>query len=263
MPDKAQAFGSLHQRCFVIANAWDAGSAKILAGLGFQALATLTAGQPATLPGDRSAGAPMHYTSGTTGKPKGVRRRLSGADPDAAAGAGGFLFNLFGIKPYDGNVHICGSPLYHTAVLRFASSSLHMGHNVVLMDKWTPEEMLRIFETEMKFWAEAARLYHAAAGHWNPVVSSTAQFNLAVLYREGRGVACDDEAAARWLRRAAGQGFMKAQHLLGLITRDGRGTPQDLVEALLPALRQFERELAQRRETSAQPDLDAKPNRSA
>jgi 2-methylisocitrate lyase-like PEP mutase family enzyme len=40
--DKANAFRALHQApgFFVIANAWDAGSARILAGLGFQALAT-------------------------------------------------------------------------------------------------------------------------------------------------------------------------------------------------------------------------------
>ena len=86
---------------------------------------------------------PMHYTSGTTGQPKGVRRRLSGADPDASAGAGGFLMRLFGTEAHDGNVHICGSPLYHTAVLAFASTSLHLGHPVVLMDRWSPEAMLR------------------------------------------------------------------------------------------------------------------------
>ena len=40
--DKAKRFSALHQgpRAFLIANAWDAGSARILAGLGFQALAT-------------------------------------------------------------------------------------------------------------------------------------------------------------------------------------------------------------------------------
>jgi 2-methylisocitrate lyase-like PEP mutase family enzyme len=39
---KAERFRSLHQgpRAFLIANAWDAGSARLLAGLGFQALAT-------------------------------------------------------------------------------------------------------------------------------------------------------------------------------------------------------------------------------
>jgi 2-methylisocitrate lyase-like PEP mutase family enzyme len=41
--EKANRFHALHQEpeFFVIANAWDAGSARILAGLGFQALADL------------------------------------------------------------------------------------------------------------------------------------------------------------------------------------------------------------------------------
>jgi 2-methylisocitrate lyase-like PEP mutase family enzyme len=38
--EKANRFRALHERCFVIANAWDAGSARILAGVGFAALAT-------------------------------------------------------------------------------------------------------------------------------------------------------------------------------------------------------------------------------
>ena len=43
--DKAERFQALHQRgCFIIANAWDAGSARILTHLGFQALATTSAG---------------------------------------------------------------------------------------------------------------------------------------------------------------------------------------------------------------------------
>jgi 2-methylisocitrate lyase-like PEP mutase family enzyme len=43
---KAQAFKALHERpgIFVVANAWDAGSAKMLTGLGFEALATTSAG---------------------------------------------------------------------------------------------------------------------------------------------------------------------------------------------------------------------------
>ena len=46
---KAEAFRALHRRCFVIANAWDAGSARILAGLGFQALATSSGAHAGTL----------------------------------------------------------------------------------------------------------------------------------------------------------------------------------------------------------------------
>lgn len=47
--DNAERFRQLHGSCFVIANAWDAGSARILAGLGFQALATSSAAHAGTL----------------------------------------------------------------------------------------------------------------------------------------------------------------------------------------------------------------------
>ncbi len=53
---------------------------------------------------------------------------------------------MFGVQPLDDNVHITGSPLYHTAVLMWTANSLHMGHTVVLMDKWTPEGMLELIE---------------------------------------------------------------------------------------------------------------------
>ena len=44
-------------------------------------------------------------------------------------------------------MHLVGSPLYHTAVLMFAGGSLHFGHTVVVMDKWTPEGCLEVIET--------------------------------------------------------------------------------------------------------------------
>src|SRR5213078_5221320 len=49
--EKATQFRALHQGpgAFLIANAWDAGSARILAGLGFQALATSSGAQAGTL----------------------------------------------------------------------------------------------------------------------------------------------------------------------------------------------------------------------
>jgi 2-methylisocitrate lyase-like PEP mutase family enzyme len=47
--EKAKRFRALHERSFVIANAWDAGSARVLAGLGFQALATSSGAHAGTL----------------------------------------------------------------------------------------------------------------------------------------------------------------------------------------------------------------------
>jgi len=123
-----------------------AGRFAVGAVQGFRSYRSWLADEPATTPGDRTVGDVMNYTSGTTGKPKGVHRRLSGATPEEAAlGLGGILF-LFDINPGDGNVHIVGSPLYHTAVLRFAGASIHFGHTLVLMDKWVPEEMLALIE---------------------------------------------------------------------------------------------------------------------
>src|SRR5580765_7569453 len=59
----------------------------------------------ADTPEDRIAGATMHYTSGTTGKPKGVRRPLGDIDPDTAFGMASLLLSLFGIQAKNNNVH--------------------------------------------------------------------------------------------------------------------------------------------------------------
>jgi len=109
---------------------------------GFRAYGELKEGQPTTIPADRQSGMVMNYTSGTTGRPKGVRRSLPGTEPEAGGRGFGGMLTMFGLKPFDDNVHIVGSPLYHTAVLVFAGSAIHTGHTVVLMDKWTPEQML-------------------------------------------------------------------------------------------------------------------------
>ena len=113
---------------------------------GFSSYARMRDTQPTTDPADRTIGDVMNYTSGTTGNPKGVYRALSGLSPEEAAlSQSGILF-LFGIQPQDDNVHIVGSPLYHTAVMRFSGASIHLGHTIVVMDKWLPEEMLQLIE---------------------------------------------------------------------------------------------------------------------
>jgi len=113
---------------------------------GFIPLAELKSGQPTSMPENRSAGNVMNYTSGTTGRPKGVRRPLAPYDPDMVFSMFAMFLAMFGIQPEGDNVHLVGSPLYHTAVLIFAGSSLHYGHTVVLMEKWTPETCLQVIE---------------------------------------------------------------------------------------------------------------------
>jgi long-chain acyl-CoA synthetase len=112
---------------------------------GFRPLSELGAGE-AGRPDIQTTGAPMLYTSGTTGKPKGVKRPLTGANPSDVPWASSGFFGMFRIVPFDNHVHICGSPLYHTAVLNFVTISIQLGHTAVLMDRWDPEQMIALIE---------------------------------------------------------------------------------------------------------------------
>ena len=123
-------------------------SARIAVGdvPGFASYASLKSAQLPTLPPDRCAGQFMQYTSGTTGKPKGIKRALIPMDPDAMAGLQAGHLGRFGITPGGDGVHLCTSPMYHTAPLAFSWFSLHFEHTVVLMDRWDPERALAAIE---------------------------------------------------------------------------------------------------------------------
>jgi long-chain acyl-CoA synthetase len=118
---------------------------------GFRQYDDFVKAQPDTLPQDRSNGATMHYTSGTTGKPKGVRRKLAGIDPDDSAELLTFLLSFFGCTPGEPGggakeAHLVTSPNYHTAVTQFGGSFLHLGHTLVYVDKWDAEDTLRLID---------------------------------------------------------------------------------------------------------------------
>ena len=77
----------------------------------------------------------MLYTSGTTGRPKGVHKR---PHPPVVE-------NLAGYEAE--SVHLCTGPLYHAAPLNISLiSPLSNGATVVLMDTWTAPETLRLVE---------------------------------------------------------------------------------------------------------------------
>lgn len=58
-----------------------------------------------------------------------------------------------------------------------------------------------------------------------------AQFNLGLMYREGKGVPQDSKEAATWLSKAAEQGHVEAQENLGLSYATGSGVERDWVQA--------------------------------
>ncbi|MFG1942729.1 AMP-binding protein [Nonomuraea sp. NPDC048826] len=108
--------------------------------------AGLAEGQPATAPGDRTSGAVMWYTSGTTGRPKGVQRSLPGAAPENIVPLyTWFLGEVVDLKPGDG-VHLVTSPMYHSSPCAHTQFALHFGHTVVIAPRFEPEAVLELVE---------------------------------------------------------------------------------------------------------------------
>ena len=75
--------------------------------------------------------------------------------------------------------------------------------------------------------AKAVKWYRRAAAQGH----AWAQYNLGVRYAEGRGVPEDDAEAVKWFRKAAEQGHVGAQNNLGVMYDDGEGVPEDDVQA--------------------------------
>ncbi len=113
---------------------------------GFRCYEGLKRDHPADLPENRLAGQFMQYTSGTTGRPKGIRRAIVRLDPDQLAGLLAQHLARFDIAPDGDAVHLCTSPMYHTAPLAYTWFSLNFEHPVVLMEKWDAERALQLIE---------------------------------------------------------------------------------------------------------------------
>ncbi|WP_113703004.1 AMP-binding protein [Nonomuraea lactucae] len=108
--------------------------------------ARLAEGRPLTPPAARTSGAVMWYTSGTTGFPKGVQRRLTGAEPEAAVPlAIWFVGEVLDLTPGDG-VHLVTSPMYHAAPCAHTQLALHLGHTVVIAPRFEPEIVLELIQ---------------------------------------------------------------------------------------------------------------------
>ena len=86
---------------------------------------------------DPSPGATMFYTSGTTGRPKGVyRESLPLLSPEAVTR-----------YDFDTDVQLCAGPLYHGAPLTIETrTAMQVGVPVVYLERWDATEVLRTIE---------------------------------------------------------------------------------------------------------------------
>lgn len=104
---------------------------------GFELLEASLAAQPSYPIGDQSLGMPMLYSSGTTGRPKGVVKSAGTANLiDEPTPLMMLAQGYFGLSSE--TVYLCPAPLYHSAPLNWTMAVQQMGGTIVLMRKFDP-----------------------------------------------------------------------------------------------------------------------------
>jgi long-chain acyl-CoA synthetase len=86
----------------------------------------------------------MLYSSGTTGRPKGIKPMLTGLPIDEPSPLAAMSRAMFGFP--DPSTYISPAPLYHAAPLRWTMGVHRNGGTVVVMEKFDPEQMLANIE---------------------------------------------------------------------------------------------------------------------
>ena len=100
---------------------------------------------PTTAPEEREAGNLFPYTSGTTGKPKGIRRRAVGGDPGKAANDAAVFGRAFDFQPFAGP-NLVSTAMYHGGSHSYYMGALNCGHPLVIMPKFDAEKSLQLID---------------------------------------------------------------------------------------------------------------------
>ncbi|HUQ39909.1 MAG TPA: AMP-binding protein [Acidimicrobiales bacterium] len=111
---------------------------------GYEPYADAVAGHPAEPLPSETEGADMLYSSGTTGRPKGVKSPLTGAALGADVRISAVAKVLYGFD--EDAIYLSPAPLYHAAPLRFTMGVHRLGATAIVMDHFDPRLTLELIE---------------------------------------------------------------------------------------------------------------------
>ena len=103
-----------------------------------------TAGLPRTPIADECVGTAMLYSSGTTGRPKGILRPLPEQPPTQQLPLFDFLQKLWQYR--EGMIYLSPAPLYHSAPQAAVNLTIRSGGTVIIMESFDPERYLELVE---------------------------------------------------------------------------------------------------------------------
>ncbi|MCW2688476.1 MAG: AMP-dependent synthetase and ligase, partial [Mycobacterium sp.] len=124
---------------------------------GWQRYPECVADQPDSPIADECEGDLLQYSSGTTGRPKGIRRELQGTSPAEAPNMLMPLLAAVGIS--EDTVYLSPAPLYHTAPSFWSMSVQSLGGTTVVIEKFDAEQAL-----------EAIQRYRVTHGQFVPAM---------------------------------------------------------------------------------------------
>src|SRR6185436_1688955 len=108
---------------------------------------------PAEALDEELEGTRMLYSSGTTGRPKGVRYKIARQRVGAQPLEMGMMTTVWGMD--ENAVYLSPAPLYHSAPLFYCMSTMRLGGTVIVMEQFDPEAALACIET-----------YHVTHSQW-------------------------------------------------------------------------------------------------